>query len=164
MQRNCNTERPVAPTRTGFEDADWSGPEEGDMQPIEYDGLDGAEAYEMMYGEPPPMPEEKGKRGRLVRESNELQLADFFQANGDTDFARELRARHRQREREVRKRRIALARSRARTHRSVRRGFRRMARRSTPSTAAGGGDPDPDPEWRAVDAQGEREEVRYVRA
>lgn len=164
MHTDCNTEQPTAPTRTGFEEVDWSGPDEGDMQPIEYDGPDGPEAYAMMYGEPPSIPQEKGKRGRLARESSALQLASLFEASGDTDFARELRARHRQREREVRKRRIALARSRARTCRPMRRGFRRMARRSIPSTAAGGGDPDPEPEGRAVDVQGEREEVRHVRA
>jgi hypothetical protein len=41
-----------------------------------------------------------------------------------------------------------------------------MARRSTPSTAAGGGDPDPEPgpERCAVGGCGEREEVRYVYA
>jgi hypothetical protein len=156
MQLNCNTDLPAAPGRTGFD--------EGDVQPIEYDGPDGAEAYETMYVEPPSIPQEKGKRGRIVGESSELHLAVLFEASGDTDFAHELRQKHRQREREVRTRRIALARSRARTCRPMRRGCRRMARRSTPSTAAGGGDPDPDPERRAVGVQGKREGVRYVRA
>ncbi len=163
MQSDNRTESAVVPR--SFHGVSRSYVDDDGVIRYEYDdGPDGADAYAMMYGEPPAIPQEKGKRGRLVRNCSGLQLAMLFEASGDTDFARELRARHRQREREVRKRRIALARSRARTCRPVRRGCRRMARRSTPSTAAGGGDPDPDPERRAVGVQGKREEVRHVRA
>jgi glutathione S-transferase len=161
MQPNCNMEELAVPPLATYASREYFD-DDGVLQ-VEYDGPDVAEAYEKMYGAPPPMPQEKGKRGRAVRESSLLQLASLFDEGSDTSFARELRQRHRQ------KQKVGLAHrlSRARARRpAMHRGFRRMARRSTPSTAAGGGDPDPEPgpERCAVGGCGEREEVRYVYA